>query len=152
MGDVVVRTANRGQCIVVLDTIDQDLVPEEELGHAQTTSETPNPDSSAPSAGPDESTTPRHRLRHPQSKPNPVPVTGPPSGNDSKSPSGMAGLLIVVLLVLVAATAPLLANNKPIVVNYQHNNESHIAFPAFTNYVDSWVPWEAGAKFFETLK
>ena len=64
-----------------------------------------------------------------------------------KSPSGMAGLGIVVLLVLVAATAPLLANNKPLIVSYQHNNETHIAFPAFTNYVDSWVPWESWREF-----
>jgi ABC-type dipeptide/oligopeptide/nickel transport system permease subunit len=59
-----------------------------------------------------------------------------------KSPSGMVGLFIVVLLVLVALTAPLLANNKPIIVSYEHNNETYIAFPAFTSYVQTWVPWE----------
>ena len=133
------------QCTVVLDAIDQDLVPEEESGDAPTTSETPNTDSSAQSSvNPDESTTAE------APPPPPVVQTQPSPGywatvwkRLKKSPSGMAGLFIVVLLVLVAATAPLLANNKPIMVSYQHNNESHIAFPAFTNYVDSWVPWES---------
>jgi peptide/nickel transport system permease protein len=55
-----------------------------------------------------------------------------------KSSSGMVGLSIVIMLFFTAITAPLLANNKPIMAEYQGDT----VFPAFTSYVDVWVPWE----------
>lgn len=42
------------------------------------------------------------------------------------------GLVIVVILALLAALAPLLANDKPLVVKYR----GQLHFPAFTTYMD----------------
>ena len=55
-----------------------------------------------------------------------------------KHRSGMGGLIMVVFLVFVALLAPLIANDRPIVAKYK--DEWH--FPAFTTYVDVWVPWQ----------
>ncbi len=54
-----------------------------------------------------------------------------------RHPSGMFGLVIVVFLIITAALAPLLANDRPIVAKYKGD----WVFPAFTTYVDTWVPW-----------
>lgn len=54
-----------------------------------------------------------------------------------RNPAGMAGLWIVVVIVVVAILSPLLANDQPIVVRYKRK----LQFPAFTTYVDTWVPW-----------
>lgn len=56
-----------------------------------------------------------------------------------KHRTGMLGLVIVVLLVLSAVFAPLVANDKPIVARYK----SEWVFPAFTTYIDAWVPWRS---------
>lgn len=56
-----------------------------------------------------------------------------------KNRSGMAGLAIVALIVLTALLAPLLANDKPVACSYRGN----LSFPAFTGYVDAWVPWQS---------
>ncbi|MCB9764833.1 MAG: ABC transporter permease [Alphaproteobacteria bacterium] len=56
-----------------------------------------------------------------------------------RHPSGMGGLVIVLALVVVSLLAPLLANDRPIVANYKDNWH----FPAFTTYVDAWVPWNS---------
>jgi len=56
-----------------------------------------------------------------------------------RNPSGMTGLVIVLMLMMVAATAPLLANDRPIAASYKGDT----VFPAFTTYVDSWVPWNS---------
>lgn len=53
--------------------------------------------------------------------------------------SGLFGLIIVGLLVVTAALAPLLANDRPIVAKYKGD----LVFPAFTTYVDAWVPWRS---------
>lgn len=53
--------------------------------------------------------------------------------------SGMAGLVIVVLLALSSFSAPLVANDKPIVASYRGS----FYFPALATYVDSWVPWQS---------
>ena len=52
---------------------------------------------------------------------------------------GMAGLAVIFLLLLVAILAPLLANDRPILARFR----GQICFPAFTTYVDSWVPWRS---------
>lgn len=54
-----------------------------------------------------------------------------------KNRAGMTGLWIVLVLVVVALLSPLLANDQPIVVKYKGS----VSFPAFTTYVDTWVPW-----------
>jgi peptide/nickel transport system permease protein len=46
----------------------------------------------------------------------------------------MAGLWIVAFLILVAATAPLVANDRPIVMRYKGKT----LFPAFPTYLDSF--------------
>jgi len=52
---------------------------------------------------------------------------------------GMLGLVVVLLLVFTAAVAPLVANDRPIVAQYK----GETVFPAFTTYVDTWVPWQS---------
>ncbi len=54
-------------------------------------------------------------------------------------PSGMTGLVVVILLALLAMFAPLLANDRPIIAEYK----DELVFPAFTTYVDAWVPWQS---------
>src|SRR5262249_11526679 len=56
-----------------------------------------------------------------------------------KSPSGMGGLVVIVALAATSLLAPLLANDRPIVVRY----EDATYFPAFRSYVDAWVPWRS---------
>lgn len=51
----------------------------------------------------------------------------------------MAGLIAVLLLASMAATAPLLANDKPVVASYK----GEMVFPALASYVDTWVPWQS---------
>lgn len=53
--------------------------------------------------------------------------------------SGLFGLIVVVALMLCAALAPLLANDRPIMAKYK----GELVFPAFTTYVDTWVPWRS---------
>jgi peptide/nickel transport system permease protein len=55
-----------------------------------------------------------------------------------KNPAGVWGLRIIGFIVFIALFAPLLANDKPIVASYKGS----LHFPAFTGYVDSWVPWQ----------
>ena len=55
-----------------------------------------------------------------------------------KHRSGMGGLVMVVFLMFVALLAPLIANDRPIAAKYKDNWH----FPAFTTYVDVWVPWQ----------
>ncbi len=52
---------------------------------------------------------------------------------------GAAGLAIVLLLFLTALSAPLIANDRPIVARYKGDT----VFPAFTTYIDIWVPWQS---------
>lgn len=54
-----------------------------------------------------------------------------------KNRAGMTGLVIIGVIVLTALFAPLIANDKPIAVKYK----GKVEFPAFTTYVDVWVPW-----------
>ncbi len=56
-----------------------------------------------------------------------------------KHRSGLLGLVVVAILVVFAALAPLLANDRPIVAKYKGD----WVFPAFTTYVDTWVPWRS---------
>lgn len=51
---------------------------------------------------------------------------------------GMGGLVTALLLFALALSAPILANDKPIVARLAGSTE----FPAFTTYVDAWVPWQ----------
>lgn len=53
--------------------------------------------------------------------------------------SGLAGLIVVAVLMVVAALAPLLANDRPVMARYK----GEWVFPAFTTYVDTWVPWRS---------
>jgi peptide/nickel transport system permease protein len=55
-----------------------------------------------------------------------------------KHTTGMAGLAIACMLMLVAIAAPVVANDRPIACKYK--GELH--FPAMLTYVDSWVPWQ----------
>ena len=59
--------------------------------------------------------------------------------------SGMAGLFIVALLLLGAVTAPLVSNDRPIIAHFDHSVVQRpggaTVFPAWTTYVDAWVPW-----------
>ena len=56
-----------------------------------------------------------------------------------RSQQGMVGLVFVTVLLVLALLAPLLANDRPIVARYQGDT----VFPAFTTYVDAWVPWQS---------
>jgi len=56
-----------------------------------------------------------------------------------KNRGGMTGLIIAFLLFSLAATAPLVANDRPIIAQYNGN----MSFPAFQTYVDVWVPWRS---------
>ncbi len=56
-----------------------------------------------------------------------------------KHRSGMGGLVMVVILMFTAMLAPLIANDRPIMAKYK--DEWH--FPAFSTYVDVWVPWQS---------
>ena len=65
-----------------------------------------------------------------------------------KNRAGMAGLLMALFLFSLAATAPLLANDRPIVARYHGN----MSFPAFQTYVDVWVPWRSMRYGLKSLK
>lgn len=54
-----------------------------------------------------------------------------------KNRVGMIGLRVIGFIVFLALFAPLLANDRPIVARYK----GETCFPAFTTYVDVWVPW-----------
>lgn len=54
-----------------------------------------------------------------------------------KNRPGMVGLAFIALVVLTAVFAPLIANDRPVVATYKGD----LKFPAFTTYVDIWVPW-----------
>jgi peptide/nickel transport system permease protein len=56
-----------------------------------------------------------------------------------KNRSGMSGLAIIALIIGTALLAPLLANDRPIVARYK----GALVFPAFTTYVDNWIPWQS---------
>jgi len=56
-----------------------------------------------------------------------------------KSRDAMTGLVIIAMIVLTSLTAPLIANDQPIAVKYKGT----VQFPAFTTYVDIWVPWQS---------
>lgn len=58
-------------------------------------------------------------------------------GQLRKNRAGMAGFWIIVVIVVTALLAPLIANDRPVVCTYKGN----LSFPAFTTYVDAWVPW-----------
>lgn len=61
---------------------------------------------------------------------------------------GFTGLVIVATLVVTALLAPLLANDRPIVAQYK----GEWVFPAFTTYVDTWVPWRSVANDLKSLQ
>lgn len=54
-------------------------------------------------------------------------------------PQGMGGLVIVILLAFTSVTAPLMANDRPIVARYK----GEWVAPAMVAYVESWVPWQS---------
>ena len=56
-----------------------------------------------------------------------------------KNVAGMTGMVVAVFLFGLASTAPLLANDRPIIAQYSGN----LSFPAFATYVDVWVPWKS---------
>jgi peptide/nickel transport system permease protein len=56
-----------------------------------------------------------------------------------KNRDAMVGLWIIAVIVLTAFLAPLIANDAPIAVKYK----GKVQFPAFTTYVDIWVPWQS---------
>jgi peptide/nickel transport system permease protein len=56
-----------------------------------------------------------------------------------KNRGGMVGLVFIVLIVATAVFAPLIANDRPIAVRYKGTT----CFPAFTTYVDVWIPWQS---------
>ena len=58
-------------------------------------------------------------------------------GQLRKNRAGMAGLWMIALIVATALLAPIIANDQPIAVKYK----GHVQFPAFTTYVDVWIPW-----------
>lgn len=51
---------------------------------------------------------------------------------------GMVGLAVATALFALALSAPLVANDKPIVARL----DGALEFPAATTYVDAWVPWQ----------
>ena len=65
-----------------------------------------------------------------------------------KSRDAMIGLVIIALIVLTAFSAPLIANDQPIAVKYK----GHVSFPAFTTYVDLWVPWQSARNAMKSWK
>ena len=56
-----------------------------------------------------------------------------------KNRGGMVGLVFIVLIVATAGFAPLIANDRPVAVRYKGSTY----FPAFTTYVDVWIPWQS---------
>jgi len=56
-----------------------------------------------------------------------------------KNRPGMIGLAFILVIVLTALLAPLIANDRPIAVRYK----GRTFYPAFTTYVDVWVPWQS---------
>jgi peptide/nickel transport system permease protein len=56
-----------------------------------------------------------------------------------KNTAGMAGFVAILGILLTALLAPLLANDRPVAVKYKGT----VSFPAFTTYVDIWVPWQS---------
>ena len=56
-----------------------------------------------------------------------------------KNRDAMVGLWIIAAIVLTALLSPLIANDQPIAVKYK----GRVHFPAFTTYVDVWVPWQS---------
>jgi peptide/nickel transport system permease protein len=65
-----------------------------------------------------------------------------------KSRDAMIGLWIIALIVLTAFSAPLIANDQPIAVKYKGT----VSFPAFTTYVDLWVPWQSARNAMKSWK
>ena len=65
-----------------------------------------------------------------------------------KSRDAMIGLWIIALIVLTAFSAPLIANDQPIAVKYK----GKLQFPAFTTYVDLWVPWQSARNALKSWK
>ena len=55
-----------------------------------------------------------------------------------KNLGGMVGLTFALILAVTSILAPLIANDRPIVASYK----GEVHFPAFTTYVDTWVPWQ----------
>ncbi len=55
-----------------------------------------------------------------------------------KNNQGMLGFTLIVVILVMAALAPLLANDRPIACTYKGD----VKFPAFATYVDNWVPWQ----------
>lgn len=65
-----------------------------------------------------------------------------------KNRTGMLGLRLILLIVVIALLAPLLANDRPIVARYKGST----CFPAFTGYVDSWVFWPSARNSLKSFK
>jgi peptide/nickel transport system permease protein len=65
-----------------------------------------------------------------------------------KSRDAMVGLVVIALIVLTALSAPLVANDQPIAVKYK----DEVSFPAFTSYVDIWVPWQSARNALKSWK
>lgn len=65
-----------------------------------------------------------------------------------KHTTGMLGLVIVVGIVFGACTAPVVANDKPIVAVYK----GEVVAPAVKGYVDSWVPWRSARYSLKSLE
>jgi peptide/nickel transport system permease protein len=65
-----------------------------------------------------------------------------------KSRDAMIGLVIIALIVLTALLAPLIANDQPIVARYK----GKLQFPAFTTYVDLWIPWQSARNALKSWK
>lgn len=61
---------------------------------------------------------------------------------------GMAGLVVIALIVFTALVAPLVANDRPLVAKL----EGDLKFPAFASYVDAWVPWQSMRNELKSLK
>ena len=51
----------------------------------------------------------------------------------------MIGLWIAAFLFFMAATAPMIANDRPIVCSYKGGTH----FPAMQTYIDVWIPWQS---------
>jgi peptide/nickel transport system permease protein len=56
-----------------------------------------------------------------------------------KNRPGVVGLVLIAVIVVTAFFAPLIANDRPIAVRFKGKT----SFPAFTTYVDVWVPWQS---------